>query len=917
MNVSDIREKFLAYFESQGSTRVASSSLVPGNDPTLLFTNSGMVQFKDVFLGQDQRTYTRATTAQRCVRAGGKHNDLENVGYTARHHTFFEMLGNFSFGDYFKRDAIRYAWELLTTVYKLPADKLWVTVYAEDDEAHGIWAKEIGVPVERIIRIGDNKGARYASDNFWQMADTGPCGPCSEIFYDHGPEVWGGPPGSPEEDGDRYIEIWNLVFMQFERFHAGDEHFDTEAQAQARKNAVEADGGIGLISRDGARFKLATYRQKPLPKPCVDTGMGLERIAAVLQHVHSNYEIDLFQALVKAAARETATSDPAHNSLKVIADHIRACSFLIVDGVIPGNEGRGYVLRRIVRRAIRHGYKLGVRQPFFYKLVPDLVAQMGAAYPELAQAQGRVADVLQAEETRFFETIEHGMSILDAELATLKARGGKTLDGELAFKLHDTFGFPLDLTQDVCREHGVDVDEAAFDTAMNRQREQARAAGKFKMQAALDYAGAKTRFEGYDHLLVKEAHVVALYVDGTSVPTMQAGQSGVVVLDRTPFYAESGGQVGDSGVLFEGGSCALRFVVQDTQKVQAEVFGHHGTLESGTLTVGEVVAAQVDAARRAATMRNHSVTHLMHTALRTVLGEHVQQKGSLVDADKTRFDFAHDASMSDDEIQRVERMVNEQILLNQSTQARVMPIDDAKNLGAMMLFGEKYGDTVRVLDIGNSRELCGGTHVARTGDIGLFKITFEGGVAAGIRRVEAITGLNALHFVQQQNILLHKLARTLKAPAEESVAKVEQLLEQQRQLDKDLAQLKAQQAAAQGDAMLSQAIDIGGTKVLLARMDGLDAKGLRDAVDRIKSKLKTAVVVLASAEGDKVQLAAGVTADRVGSIKAGDLVSVAAQAVGGKGGGRPDFAMAGGSQPAQIDAALAQARTLLQQRLGA
>ena len=917
MNVSDIREKFLAYFESQGSTRVASSSLVPGNDPTLLFTNSGMVQFKDVFLGQDQRTYTRATTAQRCVRAGGKHNDLENVGYTARHHTFFEMLGNFSFGDYFKRDAIRYAWELLTTVYKLPADKLWVTVYAEDDEAHGIWAKEIGVPVERIIRIGDNKGARYASDNFWQMADTGPCGPCSEIFYDHGPEVWGGPPGSPEEDGDRYIEIWNLVFMQFERFHAGDEHFDTEAQAQARKNAVEADGGIGLISRDGARFKLATYRQKPLPKPCVDTGMGLERIAAVLQHVHSNYEIDLFQALVKAAARETATSDPAHNSLKVIADHIRACSFLIVDGVIPGNEGRGYVLRRIVRRAIRHGYKLGVRQPFFYKLVPDLVAQMGAAYPELAQAQGRVADVLQAEETRFFETIEHGMSILDAELATLKARGGKTLDGELAFKLHDTFGFPLDLTQDVCREHGVDVDEAAFDTAMNRQREQARAAGKFKMQAALDYAGAKTRFEGYDHLLVKEAHVVALYVDGTSVPTMQAGQSGVVVLDRTPFYAESGGQVGDSGVLFEGDSCALRFVVQDTQKVQAEVFGHHGTLESGTLTVGEVVAAQVDAARRAATMRNHSVTHLMHTALRTVLGEHVQQKGSLVDADKTRFDFAHDASMSDDEIQRVERMVNEQILLNQSTQARVMPIDDAKNLGAMMLFGEKYGDTVRVLDIGNSRELCGGTHVARTGDIGLFKITFEGGVAAGIRRVEAITGLNALHFVQQQNILLHKLARTLKAPAEESVAKVEQLLEQQRQLDKDLAQLKAQQAAAQGDAMLSQAIDIGGTKVLLARMDGLDAKGLRDAVDRIKSKLKTAVVVLASAEGDKVQLAAGVTADRVGSIKAGDLVSVAAQAVGGKGGGRPDFAMAGGSQPAQIDAALAQARTLLQQRLGA
>lgn len=917
MNVSDIREKFLAYFESKGSTRVASSSLVPSNDPTLLFTNSGMVQFKDVFLGQDQRPYTRATTAQRCVRAGGKHNDLENVGYTARHHTFFEMLGNFSFGDYFKREAIRYAWELLTTVYKLPADKLWVTVYAEDDEAYDIWASEVGVPRERIVRIGDNKGARYASDNFWQMADTGPCGPCSEIFYDHGPEVWGGPPGSPEADGDRYIEIWNLVFMQFERFHAGDERFDTEAQAQARKAEVERDGGIGQINKDGSGYKLAIYRQKPLPKPCVDTGMGLERIAAVLQGVHSNYDIDLFRALIRAAARETGCSDLAHASLKVIADHIRACSFLIVDGVIPGNEGRGYVLRRIVRRAIRHGYKLGVRAPFFHRLVPDLVAQMGAAYPELAQAQGRVAEVLQAEETRFFETIEHGMSILDTELVALQSRAVKILDGELAFKLHDTYGFPLDLTQDVCREHGVEVDEAAFDAAMNRQREQARAAGKFKMQAALDYTGDKTRFEGYDHLLVKEARVVALYVDGASVPAMQTGQSGVVVLDRTPFYAESGGQVGDSGVLFEGDSCALRFVVHDTQKVQAEVFGHHGTLESGTLKVGEVVAAQVDAARRQAVMRNHSATHLMHKALRVVLGEHVQQKGSLVDADKTRFDFAHDAPMSDDEIRRVEQMVNEQILRNQPTEARVMPIDQARNLGAMMLFNEKYGDSVRVLDIGNSRELCGGTHVARTGDIGLFKIVFEGGVAAGIRRVEAVTGLNALRFVQQQDALLHKLARTLKAPAEESVAKVEQLLEQQRQLEREMAQLKAQQAAAQGDALLSQAIDIAGTKVLLARVDGLDAKGLREAVDRIKSRLKTAVVLLASAEDGKVQLAAGVSADRTGSIRAGDLVSAAAQAVGGKGGGRPDFAMAGGTQPAQIDAALAQAHSLLRQRLGA
>jgi alanyl-tRNA synthetase len=917
MNVSDIREKFLAYFESKGSTRVASSSLVPGNDPTLLFTNSGMVQFKDVFLGQDRRPYTRATTAQRCVRAGGKHNDLENVGYTARHHTFFEMLGNFSFGDYFKRDAIRYAWELLTNVYKLPADKLWVTVYAEDDEAHDIWAKEVGVPVERIIRIGDNKGARYASDNFWQMADTGPCGPCSEIFYDHGPEIWGGPPGSPEEDGDRYIEIWNLVFMQFERFHAGDEFFATEAEAQARKAAIEADGGIGQVSRDGGRFKVAGFRQKPLPKPCVDTGMGLERIAAVLQHVHSNYDIDLFQALIKAAARETGCADLAHNSLKVIADHIRACAFLIVDGVIPGNEGRGYVLRRIVRRAIRHGYKLGVRQPFFHRLVADLAAQMGAAYPELAQARQRVAEVLQAEEARFFETIDNGMSILDTELAALRVAGSKVLDGELAFKLHDTFGFPLDLTQDVCREHGVEVDAAAFDAAMDRQREQARAAGKFKLQAALDYAGAATRFEGYDHFRVDEARVLALYVDGTAVPQMQPGQTGVVVLDRTPFYAESGGQVGDSGVLYEGNSCGLKFVVRDTQKIQADVFGHHGTLESGSLRVGEVVAAEVDAERRAATMRNHSVTHLMHKALRTVLGDHVQQKGSLVDADKTRFDFSHDAALTEDEIRRVEQMVNDEILRNAQTQARVLPIDEAKALGAMMLFGEKYGDVVRVLDIGSSRELCGGTHVARTGDIGLFKITFEGGVAAGIRRVEAITGMNALRFVQQEDALLSRLGRTLKVPADEALAKVEQLLEQQRQLEKDIAQLKAQQAAAQGDAMLSQAVTIGGTQVLLARMDGLDAKGLRDAVDRVKSRLKSAVVLLASADGGKVQLAAGVSADRIERIKAGDLVSAAAQVVGGKGGGRPDFAMAGGTLPGQIDQALQQAHTLLQQRLGA
>jgi alanyl-tRNA synthetase len=645
--------------------------------------------------------------------------------------------------------------------------------------------------------------------------------------------------------------------------------------------------------------------------------MGLERIAAVLQHVHSNYDIDLFQALIRAAARETGAQDLAHASLKVIADHIRACSFLIVDGVIPGNEGRGYVLRRIVRRAIRHGYKLGVRQPFFYKLVPDLVLQMGAAYPELREAAHRVADVLQAEEARFFETLDNGMAVLDAELSALRAAGSNLLPGELAFKLHDTFGFPLDLTQDVCREHGVKVDEAAFDAAMARQREQARAAGKFKMQAALDYAGDKTRFEGYEHLLVKEAKVLALYKDGTAVPELREGDAGVVVLDRTPFYAESGGQVGDAGVLFEGDSCGLRFVVHDTQKIQAEVFGHHGVLQSGRLKVGEIVAAQVDGERRAAIRRNHSVTHLMHKALRVVLGDHVQQKGSLVDADKTRFDFAHDAPLSDDEIARVERLVNEEILANTATQARVMPIDEAKQLGAMMLFGEKYGDTVRVLDIGSSRELCGGTHVARTGDIGLFKIVFEGGVAAGIRRVEAVTGLNALAYVQKQAALVERVAHTLKAPAEEAADKIEQLLEQQRLLEKDLAQLKAQQAAAQGDALVAKATPIGNTPVLLARLDGLDAKGLREAVDRIKFKLGSGVVLLAARDGDKVQLAAGVTADRVGQIKAGDLVSAAAQAVGGKGGGRPDFAMAGGSQPERIDAALAQARSLLQQRLGA
>ena len=915
MNVSDIREKFLAYFASQGHARVPSSPLVPGNDPTLLFTNSGMVQFKDVFLGQDRRSYTRATTAQRCVRAGGKHNDLENVGYTARHHTFFEMLGNFSFGDYFKRDAIRYAWELLTSVYKLPVDKLWVTVYQEDDEAYAIWAEEMKVPRERIVRIGDNKGARYASDNFWQMADTGPCGPCSEIFYDHGPDVWGGPPGSPEGDGDRYIEIWNLVFMQFERSVAEERSFPSEVEAQATKAEIERDGGIALVARQGDAWKCTTYAQKPLPRPCVDTGMGLERIAAVLQHVHSNYEIDLFQRLIKAAARETGCADLGHASLKVIADHIRACAFLIVDGVIPGNEGRGYVLRRITRRALRHGYKLGQHRPFFHKLVPDLVAEMGAAYPELAKASGRIQDVIEAEEKRFVETLENGMRILDAELEALRESAGSTLSGEVAFTLYDTYGFPLDLTADVCRERSVAVDEAGFDAAMDRQREQARAAGKFKMAGNLEYTGQTTRFEGYEHFQLDSCKILALYVGGMSVPSIETGQAGVVVLDRTPFYAESGGQVGDSGVLFEGDACGLHFSVKDTQKVQNDVFGHHGVVDSGRLRVGESVAARVDVERRLATMRNHSATHLLHKALRLVLGEHVQQKGSLVDAEKTRFDFAHDAPIAADEIERIERWVNAQILLNTATKARVLSIEDAKHTGAMMLFGEKYGDEVRVLDIGESRELCGGTHVARTGDIGSLRIVSQGAVAAGVRRVEATTGMNALILAQRQSAELGTLAALLKTPENELDKRAAQMLEQLRGMEKELAALKAHQAALRGVELAAQAQDLGGAKVLAERLDGADATALRSVVDQLKGKLKSAVILLVSADGDKVQLAAGVTANLTARIKAGELVSIAAQAVGGKGGGRADFAMAGGTQPQAIDAALAAGREFVTQRL--
>jgi len=874
MKAAEIREKFLKFFESKGHTIVRSSSLVPGNDPTLLFTNSGMVQFKDVFLGAESRPYSRATTAQRSVRAGGKHNDLENVGYTARHHTFFEMLGNFSFGDYFKRDAIHYAWELLTGVYQLPKEKLWVTVYQEDDEAHDIWAKEVGVPVERIIRIGDNKGARYASDNFWQMADVGPCGPCSEIFYDHGPDVWGGPPGSPEEDGDRYIEIWNLVFMQFSR---------------------DAQGNM-----------------TPLPKQCVDTGMGLERIAAVLQHVHSNYEIDLFQALTQAAGRETGVADLANNSLKVIADHIRACSFLIVDGVIPGNEGRGYVLRRIVRRAIRHGYKLGKKGSFFHRLVADLVAQMGGAYPELKDAEQRVTDVLRQEEERFFETIEHGMSILDAALADLDAKGGKTLDGELAFKLHDTYGFPLDLTADVCRERGVTVDEPAFDEAMARQREQARAAGKFKMAQGLDYSGAKTTFHGYEEIVFDDAKVVALYVDGASVQQARAGQQAVVVLDHTPFYAESGGQVGDQGVL---ANASTRFAVADTLKVQADVVGHHGTLEQGTLKVGDVVKAEIDAVRRARTARNHSATHLMHKALRDVLGSHVQQKGSLVDADKTRFDFAHNAPMTDEQIRRVEEIVNAEVLANAPGIVRVMPYDEAVKGGAMALFGEKYGDEVRVLDLGFSRELCGGTHVHRSGDIGFFKIVMEGGVAAGIRRVEAITGDNAVRYVQELEGRVNAAAAVLKAQPSELTQRIGQVQDQVKALEKELSALKSKMASSQGDELAGQAIEVGGVHVLAATLDGADVKTLRETVDKLKDKLKSAAIVLASVDGGKVSLIAGVTADASRKVKAGELVNFVAQQVGGKGGGRPDMAQAGGTEPANLPAALAGVKAWVEGQL--
>ena len=871
MKSAEIREKFLKFFESKGHQIVASSSLVPHDDPTLLFTNAGMNQFKDVFLGFDKRPYNRATTSQKCVRAGGKHNDLENVGYTARHHTFFEMLGNFSFGDYFKLDAIKYAWELLTDVFKLPKDRLWVTVYAEDDEAFDIWHKVIGLPAERVIRIGDNKGARYASDNFWMMGDTGPCGPCSEIFYDHGEHIPGGLPGSPDEDGDRYIEIWNNVFMQFNRDEAGVMHL--------------------------------------LPKPSVDTGMGLERVTAVLQHVNSNYDIDLLQALVKAAARETSDVDMNSPSLRVLADHIRACSFLIADGVIPGNEGRGYVLRRIIRRAIRHGYKLGARAAFFHRMVPDLVAEMGAAYPELVSGEKRVSEVLKQEEDRFFSTIEHGMAILEGELAAMSGKG--IFNGETAFKLHDTFGFPLDLTADICRERGVTVDSAGFEQAMNRQKEQARAAGKFKMSAALEYSGPETTFHGYETLEFK-GKVLALYKEGSPVNELREGDSGTVVLDETPFYAESGGQVGDRGVLQ---SAQGIFSVEDTQKIQAAVFGHQGVLKTGSLKVGDVLTARVDLVARKRIMRNHSATHLMHKALREVLGDHVQQKGSQVDPDKTRFDFVHNQPLTDDEIRRVENIVNAEILDNVDCEHRVMPIADAQKLGAMMLFGEKYGDEVRVIDIGSSRELCGGTHVRRTGDIGVFTVVAEGGVAAGIRRVEAITGDVALAYMQGMETALGGIAGTLKVQPGDVQARVYSILDQVRHLERELALIKSKQVAAQGDSLLSDAVDVKGAKVLAATLDDADINALRATMDKLRDKLKSAVVVLASAVGGKVTLISGVTPDLTGKVKAGELVNFVAQQVGGKGGGRPDMAQAGGTEPGKLPAAMASVQAWVEQKL--
>ena len=964
MKTTELRQKFLKFFESKGHTIVRSSSLVPHDDPTLLFTNAGMNQFKDVFLGFDKRPYNRATTAQKCVRAGGKHNDLENVGYTARHHTFFEMMGNFSFGDYFKRDAIHFAWEFLTSPewLNIPKEKLLATVYAEDDEAYNIWLNEIGMPAERIVRIGDNKGAKYASDNFWQMGDTGPCGPCSEIFYDHGEEIWGGIPGSPEEDGDRWIEIWNCVFMQFNRDEQGN--------------------------------------MNPLPKPSVDTGMGLERMAAVMQHVHSNYEIDLFQDLLKAVARETgAPFSMEEPSLKVIADHIRSCSFLIADGVLPSNEGRGYVLRRIIRRAVRHGYKLGQKQAFFYKLVPDLVKEMGAAYPELKEKQTQIMEALRAEESRFGETLEKGMGLFNQVLngmkflklesllpqdgagkplalktadgveftAASRAAPGKkqivirpqvsgslnegmyidlqaaletahipdakkpfaealntylmdniansklVIGGEHIFKLYDTYGFPYDLTADMARELGIELDEAGFEREMEAQRARARAAQSFKANAQLPYDGQDTEFKGYSERQT-ESKVLALYKDGEQVNELNEGDEGAVVIDFTPFYAESGGQVGDVGYIFAGEN---RFEVHDTQKIKAAVFGQFGVQTSGRLKVGDSVTAKVDDEIRNANMRNHSATHLMHKALRDVLGEHVEQKGSLVTAESTRFDISHPQAVTAEEIAEVERRVNEAILANVAVNAAIMSMEDAQKTGAMMLFGEKYGDEVRVLQMGGfSTELCGGTHVSRTGDIGLFKIISEGGIAAGVRRIEAITGLNALKWAQEQERLVKDIIAETKAQTEKDVlAKIQAGAAHAKALEKELARAKAELAVHAGAKLLDNAKDLGAAKLVAAQIEA-DAAALREIVTDLTGKSEQAIVLLAAVNDGKVSLCAGVSKPLTAKVKAGDLVKFAAEQVGGKGGGRPDLAQAGGTDAAKLPEMLGSVEGWVSQKLG-
>ncbi|HET8554449.1 MAG TPA: alanine--tRNA ligase [Rhodanobacteraceae bacterium] len=867
MKTADIRAKFLEFFRTRGHTVVPSAPLVPANDPTLMFTNSGMVQFKNVFLGSEKPGYKRAVDVQRCLRAGGKHNDLDQVGYTARHHTFFEMLGNWSFGDYFKREAIAWSWELLTDVFKLPPEKLWVTVYHTDDEAFAIWRDEIGVPENRITRIGDNKGAPYASDNFWQMADTGPCGPCSEIFYDHGEDVPGGPPGTPEEDGDRYIEIWNLVFMQFDR---------------------QADGEM-----------------KPLPAPCVDTGMGLERLAAILQGVHSNYEIDLFQRLIAAAAELTGTEDKSNQSLRVIADHIRATSFLIVDGVMPSNEGRGYVLRRIIRRALRHGWMLGVRGEFFWKMVAPLVREMGEPYPELAQKQTLVEESLRAEEQRFGETLEHGMRLFD-EVA---GKGGRTIAGEDAFRLYDTYGFPVDLTADIARERGMDVDMAGFEKAMAAQRERARAASKFesKSQLPAEVASrlAPTQFLGYDALETQACQVLGLVRDGRLLEQLVDGEEGIVILDRTPFYAESGGQVGDTGSLSNPEGV---FEVDDTRKLGGVFFGHFGTWRGGRpLHAGDMVAARVDAARRQAIVLNHSATHLLHAALRKVLGEHVTQKGSLVAPDRLRFDFAHGQPVSAEELARVEALVNDEIRRNVAAEIRHMAYDDAIAEGAMALFGEKYGDEVRVLKMGDfSTELCGGTHVGRTGDIGLLRIVSESGVASGVRRIEAVTGAAALEHVDEQARQLDEVGQLLSVSRDDVVGKLQQLLERQKKLERELDSLKARAASAATGNLADTATDIGGIKLVAARVDGLDAKALRESLDRLKQQLVDCVVLLASGQDGKATLAAGVHGAASGRIKAGSVVAHVAGQIGGKGGGRPDMAQGGGVDSPALDKALAE-----------